>query len=65
VEGKEKTMTSDRIMAAIAFLFFAGFLGVIVVSVAHPMLIVVALIGIGLAAYDFGTQLLRSRSARP
>lgn len=57
-------MTADRIMAAIAFLFFAGFLGVIVVSVAHPMLIVVALIGIALAAYDFGTQLFNGRSAR-
>ncbi len=57
-------MTADRIMAAIAFLFFTGFLGVIVVSVAHPMLIVVALTGVALAAYDFGTQLFRRRPSR-
>jgi hypothetical protein len=51
----------DKLLAVVAFLFFAGFLGVIVVSVAHPMLIVVAVIGIGLAAYDFGTQLFPRR----
>jgi len=57
-------MTADRFMAAIAFLFFTGSLGMIVVSVAHPMLIVVALTGVALAAYDFGTQLFRRRPSR-
>ena len=51
----------DRIMALIAFVFFTGFLGIIVFSVQHVALILVCLFGIGLVTYDFWSQLARRR----
>lgn len=51
----------DRVLALVAFAFFAGFLGVIIFAVTHPMLILVSVIGVAFVAYDFATQLWRQR----
>lgn len=51
----------DRVLALVAFAFFSGFLGVIIFSVNHPMLILVAAIGIAFVAWDFFTQLFMRR----
>ena len=51
----------DRVLALVAFLFFGGFLGVIIFSVSHPMLIVVAGMGIAFVGWDFFSQLFLRR----
>lgn len=44
---------TDRIMALVAFLFLLGFLAVLVIGVPHIDLIVVVLITLLLAGWDF------------
>ncbi|MCL3883920.1 hypothetical protein [Marivita sp. GX14005] len=46
----------NRIMALIAFAVLAGFVGILVIKVPSPDLIAVALLTLGLAAYDLATS---------
>jgi hypothetical protein len=55
-------MTTNRILAAIALLAFIAFFGIIVRKVPAPDLVIVVLIGVGLAAYDLWRLLLRRGS---
>lgn len=54
-------MLIDRVLGLVALAFFIGFIGIIVFSVLKPALIVVALIGCGLAVYDIWGQLFQGR----
>ncbi|SFB72797.1 hypothetical protein [Tropicimonas isoalkanivorans] len=45
-----------RLLALIAFLTLAGFIGILVVKIPSPDLILVALLTVGLVAYDFLTS---------
>ena len=54
-------MILDRLLALFAFLCFAGFLSIVMVSVPKPMLIGVALACIAMAGVDFWRQLARRR----
>jgi hypothetical protein len=55
-------MLTNRILAFIAFTAFIGFFAVIVWKVPRVDLVVVVLIGVGLAGYDLWRLLLRRRS---
>jgi hypothetical protein len=55
-------MTLSRILAAVAFLFYLAFFGVVIRLVPHPDLIIVVSIGVLLAGYDLWTQLRRRLS---
>ena len=57
-------MMLNRAIGLVAFLFFLGFLGIIIFSVMQPALVVVGLIGMGLVGYDFWLQLGGNRKAR-
>ncbi|CTQ33089.1 hypothetical protein [Jannaschia rubra] len=46
----------NRTIAAIAFLVFAGFVGILVVAVPSPDLIAVSVLTVGLAFYDLLTS---------
>ncbi|WP_157014478.1 hypothetical protein [Mesorhizobium xinjiangense] len=59
--GNGISRTADRIIAILALLVLIAFLGVIVAKVPHADLIIVVLIGIALAAFDFWEQLFRRR----
>jgi uncharacterized membrane protein YdcZ (DUF606 family) len=50
-------MSSDRILALLAFALFVGFLGIVGLSVKRLDLFIVLAIGLALAAYDLWTQL--------
>ena len=49
----------DRIIAALGLLGLVAFLGLIAIWVKHVDLIVVLVIGIGMAAFDFIRQIAR------
>ena len=51
----------DLLLAVIAVLCFAAYMAVLIWKVPSPALIVVSLIGIVMAAYDFGRTFWRSR----
>ncbi len=52
----------DALLAAIAVLCFVAYMAVLIWKVPSPALIVVSLIGIVMAAYDFGRTYWRSRT---
>ncbi len=54
---------SDIAMAAVAVLIFAAFLGVLVWKVPSPALIVVCVLGVALAIFDFASTAVRHRAA--
>jgi len=47
----------SRLMALLALVIFAGFLGIVVVKVGRIDLTVAAVVGLTLAGYDLWTQL--------
>nr|ADI16384.1 hypothetical protein [uncultured bacterium HF130_12L15] len=55
-------MMVERVLALLAFLLFAAFLGIIAFSVMRADLFVVCLIGLALVAYDIWGQLFRRRT---
>ncbi len=55
--------TSDVILALLALLTFAAFLGILVWKVPDPALIAVCLIGLALAVLDFTRTAVRHRPA--
>lgn len=54
---------SDVIIAMLALLTFAAFLGVLIWKVPDPALIAVCLIGLAMAVFDFTRTAVRRRSA--
>lgn len=46
----------NRLLALIAFVFFAGFVGILVVNVPHPDLIAVVALTTALVIYDLLTS---------
>jgi len=53
---------TDKILALVALAALVGSLGILVIFVPEPDLIIVTLIALALAAYDFYLSLFRART---
>jgi uncharacterized membrane protein YfcA len=52
----------DKLLAALAFLVFVGFVGILVVEVPSPDLIIVVAVAVCFVAYDMVTSLRNGQS---
>jgi hypothetical protein len=51
----------DKLFGPLALIVLAGYMGILIYFVPKPALVIVSMIGVGLAAADFGVQWIKNK----